>query len=501
MKKLLLFFLVMTAFVSYGWAQQVVSGTVKSAEDGVSLPGVAVVIVGTTQGTVTDGDGNFRLEVPSGSRLKFSYVGYQSQEMEVGNQSVINISLAADVTQLSEIVVTALSVERDTKTLSYSVTSVEGENFTEARENNLANALEGRIAGVNVSRNAGGPAGSSRVIIRGNKTLLGGNQPLYVVDGIPLDNSGFGQAGMWGGRDEGDGMSSINPDDIESITVLKGANAAALYGSRAANGVINIVTKKGSSRKGIGVEFNSNFVMERVNDLTDFQREYGQGGYVLSDPLDPNSPRIAVAPRTQQEAYNWGTSNWGPKLGSVPSSIQFDGVTRPYTDAGDNWKKYYETGTQWTNSLALSGGSESQSFRFAYSDLRGSSVIPNSGFDRQNLSLSANSRFGQNLILNAKVLYSHEYAKNRPYLSDSPANGILSMYYIPANINVDDYKGDPNKLGAIPADQDQTSLTLWGKIPGESFNRPITTGTRIRGGLLTSLMTTTGETGSSHPGN
>jgi len=471
MKKLLLFFLVMTALASYSWAQQVVTGTVKSGDDGIALPGVAIVIVGTTQGTVSDGSGNYRLEVPAGSRLKFSYVGYQSQEIDVGSQSVINISLAADVTQLGEIVVTALGIEKDTKSLGYSVTSVQGESFTEARENNLANALEGRVAGVNVSKNAGGPAGSSRVIIRGNKTLLGGNQPLYVIDGIPLDNSGFGQAGMWGGRDEGDGMSSINPDDIESITVLKGANAAALYGSRAANGVINIVTKKGSSRKGIGVEFNSNFVMERVNDLTDFQRDFGQGGNVLSDPNDPNSPRIAVAPRTQSEAYNWGTSNWGPKLGSVPSAIQFDGVTRPYTDQGDNWPKYFETGKQWTNSLALSGGSESQSFRFAFSDLRGSSVIPNAGFDRQNLSLSANSRFGKNLVLNAKILYSHEYAKNRPYLSDSPANGILSMYYIPSNIDVNNYKGDPDKLGAIPATQDQASLTLWGKIAGEEFQQ------------------------------
>ncbi|HLF32845.1 MAG TPA: carboxypeptidase-like regulatory domain-containing protein, partial [Cyclobacteriaceae bacterium] len=151
MKKLLLFFLVMTALVSYGWAQQVVSGTVKSAEDGVTLPGVAIVIVGTTQGTVSDGEGNYRLEVPAGARLKFSYVGYQSQEIDVGSQSVINISMVADVTQLSEIVVTALSVERDTKALGYAVSSVQGDKFTQARENNLANALEGRIAGVNVS--------------------------------------------------------------------------------------------------------------------------------------------------------------------------------------------------------------------------------------------------------------------------------------------------------------------------------------------------------------
>jgi TonB-linked SusC/RagA family outer membrane protein len=384
---------------------------------------------------------------------------------------VINISLAADITQLSEVVVTALGIERDTKALGYSVTSVDGDNFTEARENNLANALVGRVAGVNVSKTAGGPAGSSRVIIRGNKSLEGNNQPLYVVDGIPMDNSGFGQAGLWGGRDEGDGMASLNPDDIESITVLKGANAAALYGSRAANGVINIVTKKGSARKGIGVEFNSNYVFERVNDLRDFQTEWGQGGFI-DDDLDATTPRVRFAPRTQQEAGNWATNGWGPKFGSAgapATAIQFDGITRPYENAGDNFTRYFETGKSWTNTIALSGGSESQNFRVSYSDLVSSSVIPNAGFNRQNLSLSTNSRFGKNLIMNAKVLYSHEYTKNRPYLSDSPANGILSMYYVPNNVNVENYKGDPNKLGAIPAGQDAASLTLWGKIPGEEY--------------------------------
>jgi TonB-linked SusC/RagA family outer membrane protein len=467
MKKLLLFLLVMTAMASYSWAQQEVSGTVTSAEDGVGLPGVAIVVVGTTQGTVTDNDGKFAMSVPSGARLKFSFIGYTSQEIAVGNQSVINVALATESTQLSEVVVTALGIEKDTKALGYSVTSVNGEEFTEARENNLSAQLAGRVAGVNVTKVAGGPAGSTRTIIRGNKTLLGNNQPLYVIDGIPMDNSGFGQAGMWGGRDEGDGMSSINPDDIESITVLKGANAAALYGSRAANGVINIVTKKGAKRKGIGVEFNSNLTFEKVNDLRDLQQEYGQGGYVLSDPNDPLSTRIAVAPRSQNEAFGWATNGWGPRLGSIAQAIQFDSVSRPYTFAGDNWDRYFETGVAMTNTIALTGGSDAQNFRFSYSDLRSNSVIPNAGFDRKNLSLSTNARFGKNLLLTAKVLYSHEYAKNRPYLSDSPANGILSTWYVPNNVDITNYMGDPNKPGAVP--EGAKGYKQIGYIVGEEY--------------------------------
>ncbi|MBS0000046.1 MAG: SusC/RagA family TonB-linked outer membrane protein [Cyclobacteriaceae bacterium] len=472
MKKLLLFFLISTFMVSFSWAQREVSGTVTGADEGLPLPGVSILIVGTTTGTVTDADGNDKLSVPSsGATLRYSYIGYVNQEITVGNQSVIDIVLAPDATQLQEVVVTSLGIERETKALGYSITEVDGEALTEARENNLANQLQGRVAGVNVSSVSGGPASSTRVIIRGNKSLQGNNQPLYVVDGIPMDNSDFGQAGMWGGRDEGDGMSSINPDDIESIQVLKGANAAALYGARAANGVINITTKKGTARKGIGVEFLSNYVFETVYDQRDYQEKYGQGGYVRTDPDDPESPRIAVAPRTQQEAWNWGTSSWGAPLGSVANAIQFDGVSRPYTNQGDNWDRYYRTGSTWTNTVALTGGSDKQNFRFSVSDLRNESIIPNTGFDRQNLSLSSNSKFGEKLTLTAKVLYSHEVADNRPYLSDSPANGVLAMYYIPANINVDDYRGDPNKLGGIAPGTDEASLQLWGKSVGEEFQQ------------------------------
>ena len=461
------------------FAQRTVSGKVTDT-GGTGMPGVNVIVKGTSVGTTTDADGNYSITVaPEATTLVFSFIGYTTQEVEIGNRSTINVTISEDTRQLDEVVVTALGVERDVKSLQYSMTTVSGEQFQEARTNNLANQLAGRVAGVNVSQTAGGPAGSSRVIIRGNKSLLGNNQPLYVVDGIPMDNSLFGQAGIWGGRDQGDGMASINPDDIETITVLKGANAAALYGARGANGVINIVTKKGGARRGIGIDFVSNYVFETVNDQRDYQTEFGQGNYdrlVRGNPdrtigANPFAPRGPFAPSTEQEAYNWGTISWGPRLGSQEDFVYIDGTRRPYVDAGDNFSRYFRTGSSWTNTLALSGGSATQNFRVSISNLENEGVVPNSGFQRRNLSLSTNSKFGEKITFTSKVLYSHEYANNRPWLSDSPNNGILAMYYIPHNHNVEWYKGDPNKLGAIPADAPPASLSIWGKVPGEEFQQ------------------------------
>lgn len=464
MRNNLLLVLLFVLGVSTTWAQQQVSGKVVNAEDNAPLVGVTILVKGTTTGTITDLDGAYSIEVPANATLVFSYTGFPTKEVGVGNQSVIDVAMEAGVA-LDEVVVTALGISRDRKALQYSVTEVAGENFTQARENNLSNALAGRVAGVNVSKIASGPAGSSRVIIRGNKSLNGNNQPLYVVDGIPMDNSGFGQAGLWGGSDEGDGMSSINPDDIESITVLKGANAAALYGSRAANGVINIITKKGTKRKGIGVEFNSNYVIEALNDQSDLQREFGSGSNV-----GDLATGVATKPATQAQAYDWGDDSWGPRLDGS-SVVQFDGVSRPYAYAGDNFDRYFQSGEAWTNSLALTGGSETQSFRFSVSDLRSTTIIPNSGYDRTNISFSTVSKFGKKLTLDAKILYSFEEAKNRPRLSDSPANGIQSVWRMPPNLNVNDYKGDPNKLGAIPANTSAESLSIWQKSVGEEYQQ------------------------------
>ncbi|WP_158861041.1 SusC/RagA family TonB-linked outer membrane protein [Lunatibacter salilacus] len=443
---------------------QTVTGRVTDQADSSPLPGVSVLIKGTSTGTATDVDGRYSINVPGAETvLVFSYLGFQTQEQTVGNRTNISLSMQEDASELSEVVVTALGIERNVKALQYSVTQVGGEEFTQARENNLANQLAGRVAGVNVTNVASGPAGSSRVIIRGNTSLQGNNQPLYVVDGLPIDNTQFGQAGVWGGSDGGDGMTSVNPDDIESMTVLKGASAAALYGSRASNGVILITTKKGTSRKGIGVEFNSNAVFEQINNQTDLQSIYGSGRF-----QGEQATGASVRPTTVRQAYDWGTQAWGERLGSG-TAMYFDGVERPYVNAGDNWSRFYETGQAFTNSLSLSGGSDTQSFRFNLTDLRSNSVVPNAGFNRINMSLSTNGKFGKRLTFDAKVLYSNENTKNRPRLSDSPGNAFQSIFALPPNVNVEWGMGDPNRLGTIPAGTSPDLLNVWGFAEQEEY--------------------------------
>jgi len=474
MKKLnvvLVLVLLMVAGIPAAFAQsRTVTGKITDAS-GAPIQGANVLVKGTNVGATTNADGDFTISVPSGSTsLVVSYVGHVTQELPISGRTTFSVALVEDSGELERVVVTALGIQKSQKALGFSQTTVNGDNFTQAREISTANALAGRVAGVNVTKIASGPGGSSRVVIRGAKTLGSTlNQPLYVVDGVPIDNSNFGQAGVWGGADQGDGMSSISPDDIESMTVLKGASAAALYGSRAANGVILITTKRGMGRKGVGVEVNSNYVIEEVNNLTDFQTSYGSGGMVGST-LQTQVPKFATS---IEEHWNnwWGLSAWGPKLGSG-NVVQFDGVTRPYTYKGDNWDRYYETGNTFTNTVSLTGGSAEQNFRFSASSLQNNGVVPNSGFDRINLSLSANMKFAKRLSFNSKVLYSNEKAKNRPNLSDSPGNGILTLYYLPGDMDVRDLLGDPKKPGAVPngADQAAKGITIFdGKPPGEEF--------------------------------
>jgi TonB-linked SusC/RagA family outer membrane protein len=445
--------------------ERVVSGSVKDA-NGAGLAGVSVILKGTTTGTNTNMDGKFSISAPANATLVFSFIGYTTQEVAVGSQSVIDVVMAEDIQKLGEVVVTALGVERSQKALQSSVTKVPGVSLTSARENNFGAAIQGRVAGVNVTKANTGPAGSSRVIIRGNKSLGGGNQPLYVIDGIPMDNTNFGQAGVWGGTDQGDGLNSINPDDIESITVLKGANAAALYGSRGGYGVINITTKKGTARKGIGIEFNSNYVFEKVINYLDLQEQYGQGSLANSIPTDPASPRVGSKPTTAAQAFDWGTSSWGAKLDGS-NNIMWDGISRPYSLVGvqKNFDEFFQTGSSWTNTLALTGGSDKQTFRFSFSDLRSDGIIPESGFNRKNVSLSTNGKFGKKVTFGAKMLYSNEEAINRPLVSDSPGNAVQALMVLPTNYNVKDMLGDPNKPGAVA----EGVTTIDGKIPGEEY--------------------------------
>ena len=256
-----------------------VTGTVTSADDNSPMPGVNVVVQGKTTGTITDASGNFSIAVPGNDAvLVFSFIGYNPQNVTVGGQSNITVKLATSATQLAEIVVTSLGIKRERKALTYSAQTVDVARLTESRELNAINSLQGKVAGLDLVRSNAGVGSASRVVLRGNRSISGDNQPLYVVDGVPIQNSMFFTTyGEGGGMTSSDGISNINPDDIESVTVLKGPSATALYGTRAANGAILITTKKGTSRKGLGVEYSLNYSVETPVILTKFQDVYGQG--------------------------------------------------------------------------------------------------------------------------------------------------------------------------------------------------------------------------------
>jgi TonB-linked SusC/RagA family outer membrane protein len=391
-----------------------------SDEKGVALPGVSIVLKGTQQGTTSDAGGNFSINVPAAnSVLVFSFVGYTAQEVQLANRTTLEVQLLAESKALDEVVVTALGIRRETKSLGYSVTKVDGESFTKTRETNFANSLNGKVAGVSISPAATGPGGSSRVSIRGNTSISGNNQPLYIINGLPMDNTQFG--GPKGDNpDFGDNISSINPDDVEDITVLKGATAAALYGSRAKNGAIVITTKSGKGNKGLGVEFNTNNTFEVPYFIWDLQKEYGQG-------------YGGVKPASQQDAANHSQNHWG-SLYDGSETVQYDGVKRPYSYVKDQvLKDFYGTGHTSSNNISFSGGGDNGSFRLGITDMRNQGIISNASMRRDNISLGLNQKVSKNLTLSANVDYISERVDNRYVLTGS-GNSAGTILYVNSNM-------------------------------------------------------------------
>ena len=445
MKKILFksFFTFLLIFSGNLFAQRNISGTVKDS-DGLPLPGATVVVLETNQGTTTDFEGNFSINVQEGQSITVAFIGYVSQTVRIGNSSSYDIVLEEDNLALDEVVVTSLGISREKRTLSYSVTQVGGDKFVESRTSNLGNALSGKVAGVNIQAPTTGAAGSSRVTIRGGSSLGGNDQPLYVVNGIPIETGTFGQAGMWGGNDAGDGLTAINPDDIESISVLKGNTASALYGSRAANGVIIITTKSGVARKGLEVTLNSNYTVDQVIDRTNFQRVYGAG---IDGKKFTN----------ENDAFVNSLSHWGEKFDGS-SVVQFDGVSRPYTNLGYTLKDFYNQGSTLTNTVSLSGGNESGNFRFSASDLENQDIVPNAALKRNTFNLAVSGKQDR-LSFDASVNYSVQRTDNRPRVSDLPNNFNFIAGH-PASIPLDVVKG-PYGTGSK---EDGYELNYFGNI-------------------------------------
>ena len=430
--------------------QRTITGTVISEEENTPIPGVNVLLQETTTGTVTDIDGNYSLTYSAeASNLVFSSVGFQTQVVEINGRSTVNISLAPNLTELGEVVVTALGIEREKKALGYSVEEIDGEKLTQAREVNVTNSLMGRVAGVQVSKASGGVTGSSRVVIRGNSSLAGGNQPLYVVDGIPINNENYGSAGRWGGRDYGDGVSNVNPDDIKSISVLKGPNAAALYGQRGANGVILITTKSGQERKGVGVSFNSNLMVGTPLVLPDFQNQYGQGrlgtfkhyrrdadGEVLTreNALAESASLGGFTP--QLSTLNDGVEgpvSWGAPMNGQPAYTWY-GDLLPFSPQPDNMRDFFDTETSLSNTISLNGGNETTTYYFSASNLTYRGLLPTNTLNRNNLTLRATHKITSKINIDTKVSYINQKSANRPSLSDAQQNVAYSMRYMPRNI-------------------------------------------------------------------
>ena len=421
-----------------------VSGKVSAADDGLGLPGVSVTIQGTTRGTTTDGDGMYRLAAEKGATLVYSFVGMISQTVVVGNQSTINVALQADANQLTEVVVTALGVSREKKSLGYAVQEVGGDEITRVKQSNFVNSLSGKVAGVQIRQNQT-MGGSTNVLIRGNNSLASNNQPLFVVDGVPVSNyqgNDLNQQAGSDGYDYGNAASDINPEDVANISVLKGAAATALYGSRGANGVIMITTKKGKARKGIGVSISSTVTTGKIDKSTfiKYQDKYGAGygpyygennPYFLDyDDLDGDGVNDLVVPTTEDASYG---GKFDPNLmvytweSFVPESENY-GKKMPWVAAKNTPANYFfETQTTLNNSIALNGGDENGAFRLGYTNFDDKGILPNSSQKRHNVNLNTSYRFGERLTASSSINYARQAVIGRYGTGYSGLNPMQSM--------------------------------------------------------------------------
>jgi len=413
------------------FAQGTVTGTVKDAT-GAGVIGASVLVQGTHNGVVTDLDGNFSLPgVYNGAKLEISCIGYSGQVV-TWNGGAVNVVLEEDAEMLEGTIVTALGITREKKTLGYAIQDVGGATLLDAHEANLANALTGKVAGVEIIRSSNGPGASSRIILRGNSSLTSLNQPLIVVDGVPMDNFvGASNNDFWNpSADMGSGLQDINPEDVESMTVLKGASAAALYGSRAGNGVILITTKKGRQNPGLGITINGTVALTTEFTRPAMQSEYGQG--------------------TLGEYNNTSALSWGPKI-TGQSVTKWDDTTAPL-QAFDNVKGFFGTGITNTENVTFSQKYGKTGIYASWTRTKDQSQVPGATLGRNNMMLRGTSTFGKDdkWHFDAKVQYIRIQANNRPISgSNVNANYMLKMYTMPVSVDIRDFKDAVDKNGEM----------------------------------------------------
>ena len=405
-----------------------VTGTVEDEFGPVA--GASVVIKGTTTGTMTDMDGHFTLEgVKKGDIIQISFIGFATQDIPYTGQATLNVKLAEDAQKLDEVVVTALGMKRDKKALGYAMQELKGDELLSSREPNLANSLSGKVSGLQIVRSSNGVGGSSKIVLRGNNSLTGSNQPLIVVDGTPMDNFTGGVDDVWGnsGADMGNGLSDINPEDIESMTVLKGASAAALYGSRAGNGVILITTKSGKKNEGLGITVNAGITTESIFLKPDLQNSFGQGSVGAYD----NQSRLSWGPKAEGQMV----SDW---LGrQVPLKTY------------DNIDAFFNTGTSFNEGVSFQQNIKGTSVFSSINRSDDAGITPESKLNKTNITLRATTFLdeAEKWKIDAKVNYINMNAHNRPIQGVNPSNAFNTIYNLPRSLNVAEFKQDVDEQG------------------------------------------------------
>ncbi len=415
-----------------GYAQTKVSGVIVD-EAGQPIVGVAVNVKNTSKFATSDENGAYAIDgVKSADVLVFQMFGLQTMEVAVGGKSILNVTMKEDVLSIQETVVTALGIKREKKALGYAVQELKGSDILEAREANIVNSLSGKISGLQVIRSSNGPAGSSKIVLRGNNSLTGNNQPLIVVDGIPMDNfTGASNNDYWNpSPDMGNGMSDINPEDIESMSVLKGASAAALYGSRAGNGVILITTKSGRKQQGLGLSISGTVGMETIFMRPSYQNSFGQGSNEVYDVRSGSS--------------------WGPKI-EGQDILNWSGETVKMA-AYDNVANYFaKPGLSNTQSVTFQQAYDNLSVYTSLTRSDDISIIPGATLNRTNLSTRAVSKFGKDKewTLDTKVQYIRSAAKNRPLSGRNSSNAFNTMYLLPRSMDITNFSAATNEQGKM----------------------------------------------------
>ena len=452
-----------------------VSGYVTSAEDGYGLPGVTIQVKGTSNGTITEINGDYSITVGSRDTLTFSYVGYQTQNIPVNGRNQIDVVMKNDAMMLDNVVVTALGIKRQKRELGYATEDISGADLTRSGSDNVINSLSGRSAGVQIITGDGVSGGSSRIVIRGNNSIFGDNQPLIVVDGVPMTNEG-GVTGWDGGQDWGTALNNINQEDIEDLSILKGPTAAALYGSRGGNGVVLITTKKGKKQQGLGINFSSTYKITNPYGYRDVQNKYGAGGPVsfMTPTLtqDANGNYIYNGnynsdqgpegePTNTTFGYYGGAVSWGPVMDGT-EMLWWDSVMRAYSPQPNNLSMLYKNSHSFTNNVSFQNAGDFGSIRVSITDDRSDAIIDNCNLKQTTFNVGSLLNISEKIKADISFTYFDFHRLNSPILGESYSNFNKGLLY--------SWPRSWQGIESTTYEQADGSMTEWGNYPFQYIN-------------------------------